>query len=127
MLRKSFKMLSILLVLALTFTSFGSAFADDGGPLFPETPAPTAETGEMTNETPTLWFVELSSAPSADGTNKATINNEQKAFRSNAQKAGWSIKSVLRSVRFGMVSPFRWTPRNLQIITHPRRESHLSG
>jgi minor extracellular serine protease Vpr len=88
MLRKSFKMLSILLVLALTFTSFGSAFADDGGPLFPETPAPTAETGEMTNETPTLWFVELSSAPAADGTNKATINNEQKAFRSNAQKAG---------------------------------------
>lgn len=88
MLRKSFKMLSILLVLALTFTSFGSAFADDGGPLFPETPAPTAETGEMTNETPSLWFVELSSAPSADGTNKATINNEQKAFRSNAKKAG---------------------------------------
>jgi minor extracellular serine protease Vpr len=92
MLRKSFKMLSILLVLALTFTSFGSAFADDGGPLFPETPAPTAETGEMTNETPTLWFVELSSAPSADGTNKATINNEQKAFRSNAQKAGLLYK-----------------------------------
>jgi subtilisin family serine protease len=88
MFRKSFKMFSILLVLALTFTSFGSAIADDGGPLFPETPAPTAETGEMTNETPSLWFVELSSSPAADGTNKATINNEQKAFRSNAKKAG---------------------------------------
>lgn len=92
MIRKSFNMLSILLVMALAFTSFGAAFADDADALFPETPAPSAETGEMTNETPFLWFVELSTPPTASGGAKSAINNEQKTFRNEAKKAGLAYK-----------------------------------
>lgn len=85
MYKKLFGMLSLVLV--LVFSSFGAAFADDG-PIEPLTPAPSAETGGMIDETPSLWFVELASAPTADGTSQATVNAEQKAFRANARKAG---------------------------------------
>jgi minor extracellular serine protease Vpr len=40
------------------------------------------------NETPELWFVELNSAPTADGGNINTIRQEKQAFRINAQNAG---------------------------------------
>lgn len=85
MYRKFFGMLSLVLVLAVS--SFGSAFADDG-PIEPLSPAPSAETGEMTNETPALWFVELSSAPTADGTSLSTVRAEKAAFRANSMRAG---------------------------------------
>jgi minor extracellular serine protease Vpr len=88
MYRKNTTILSLLLVMALTIAGFGSVFADDGDTLFPETPAPTAETGEMTNETPALWFVELSSAPAVTGTNPAALRAEQNAFRNNARQSG---------------------------------------
>ena len=88
MYRKFFNVLTCLLVLALTFSNFIYVSADDGDGINPETPAPSAETGEMMDETPSLWFVELSSAPTADGTGRSVINAEQKAFRSNAKKAG---------------------------------------
>jgi minor extracellular serine protease Vpr len=88
MYRKNTTILSLLLVMALTIAGFGSVFADDGDTLFPETPAPTAETGEMTNETPALWFVELSSAPAVTGTNPASLRAEQNAFRNNARQSG---------------------------------------
>src|SRR4051794_14307131 len=38
------------------------------------------------------WFVELASAPSADGTSQATLNTEQSSFRSAARSAGVSYK-----------------------------------
>jgi minor extracellular serine protease Vpr len=41
-----------------------------------------------TIEPPTLWFVELSSPPAADGTNLATLRNEKAAFRRAATAAG---------------------------------------
>lgn len=80
---------SLLLILTLAFSSFSSVFAFDGAdvvePLFAP---PSAETGEIVNETPTLWFVELASAPTADGTSLLTTKNEKNAFRANARKAG---------------------------------------
>ena len=85
MYRKIFSMFVLMLVLAVS--SFGSAFADDGS-IEPLSPAPSAETGEMTNETPSLWFVELGSAPAADGTRLSVLKAEKAAFRSNAKKAG---------------------------------------
>jgi minor extracellular serine protease Vpr len=89
MYRKNTRTLSLLLVMALALASFGSAFADDGvTQLEPEFTPPSAETGEMTDETPSLWFVELSSAPSADGTNPAALRAEQNAFRNNARQSG---------------------------------------
>ncbi|HEY5729231.1 MAG TPA: S8 family serine peptidase, partial [Anaerolineales bacterium] len=85
MYRKIFSMFVLMLVLAVS--SFGSAFADDGS-IEPLSPAPSAETGEMINETPSLWFVELSSAPAADGTRLSVLKAEKAAFRENAKKAG---------------------------------------
>ena len=40
------------------------------------------------NELPDTWFVELSSPPSADGTDSATLNNDLNAFRTAAAAAG---------------------------------------
>ncbi len=81
---------SVLLILALAFAGgFSHAQADDGvTPVEPEFAAPSAETGGMVDETPSLWFVELASDPTTDGTSKATVLAEQKAFRTNAKKAG---------------------------------------
>jgi minor extracellular serine protease Vpr len=57
-------------------------------PVEPLTPAPTAETGEPANETPSLWFVELANAPLADGGNLDAIVKEKEAFRKNARGVG---------------------------------------
>ncbi len=80
--------LSFLLIAVLLIGNAGAAFADEVGPVEPLIPPPSGETGEMVDETPSLWFVELSSAPTADGTSKATVLAEQKAFRTKAKKAG---------------------------------------
>jgi subtilisin family serine protease len=42
----------------------------------------------MVDETPSLWLVELSSAPAADGTSAALLADEKKAFRRSAENAG---------------------------------------
>ncbi len=57
-------------------------------PVDPLSPPPSTDTGEMIDETPQLWFVELSSAPTADGTSRSTLKAEKAAFRSNAKKVG---------------------------------------
>jgi subtilisin family serine protease len=57
----------------------------------PVTPLETAATPDVSvaaNETPEIWFVELASPPSADGTKPSTLAAERAAFRSQAQKAG---------------------------------------
>lgn len=83
------RIFSVIFVLALTVSSFGTVFADDGiTQLEPEVAAPSAETGEMTNETPALWFVELSGKPTADGASLNTVKAEKAAFRAEAKKAG---------------------------------------
>lgn len=80
-----FSMLVVTLLLSLIVVP---VFADDVVPIEPLFPPPSAETGEMVDETPQLWFVELSSAPTADGTNLAALKAEKAAFRVNAKKAG---------------------------------------
>ena len=52
--------------------------------------APPLEAGAagMIDETPDLWFVELASPPSVEGTALKTLNAEQAAFRRNAVRAG---------------------------------------
>jgi hypothetical protein len=42
----------------------------------------------MLDETPSLWLVELKSAPAADGTSVARLADEKKAFRRSADRAG---------------------------------------
>ena len=50
-------------------------------PLNPEGAPPASEfTGELIDETPSMWFVQLKSAPAVDGTSMKDIKAEQKAF-----------------------------------------------
>jgi minor extracellular serine protease Vpr len=77
---------TLFLIVVLVSTSFASARADDSGPIEPLTPAPSAETGEMTNETPSLWFVELTGVPVSEGNSQLAVNSEHQKFRDNAKK-----------------------------------------
>jgi minor extracellular serine protease Vpr len=77
---------SILLIVMLASAMIIPAGADGTGPIEPLTPAPSAETGEMVNETPQLWFVELSGAPTADGNTQLAVNAEHQTFREDAKK-----------------------------------------
>jgi len=54
----------------------------------PDVPLPSVDTGDIVDETPDLWFVELSSKPAVDGTRLRTLRKEKAAFRSAAKKAG---------------------------------------
>jgi len=55
--------------------------------LQPQSPAPSAEPSHD-DQTPRLWFVEMSGAPLADGGSLATVRAEKQAFRNNARAAG---------------------------------------
>jgi subtilisin family serine protease len=80
---------SLLLILALSLSSIDSVFADFGvEPVLPLAAAPSAETGEMVDETPALWFVQLGSVPTVEGTSLTTIMNERAIFRTHATRAG---------------------------------------
>ena len=61
--------------------------ADDGVELQPEFAAPIAADSGWLDETPKAWFVELGSAPVADGGSLASARSDKTAFRNNARKA----------------------------------------
>ena len=84
---KTFMAPVLLLVMMLAGPLLVPVMAN-GGQIVPLIPPPSAETGEMINETPQLWFVELTSAPTADGTALSTVKAEKTAFRSKAKRAG---------------------------------------
>jgi minor extracellular serine protease Vpr len=81
---------SVLMITALLLTSVMAPVIAQSGepPLEPLYPAPSAETGEMIDETPQLWFVELKSKPTVEGTSKAVLDQEKSTFRSEARRAG---------------------------------------
>ena len=56
--------------------------------LEPEIAPASVPAGDIIDETPSMWFVELSSAPAVEGTKLRTLKNEKAAFRSAAKKAG---------------------------------------
>jgi minor extracellular serine protease Vpr len=83
----------LMITVLIMMTVFGSVAAQTGEtPLEPLYPAPSAETGEMINETPQLWFVELASKPTVEGTSKAVLDKEKASFRSAARKTGVVFK-----------------------------------
>jgi subtilisin family serine protease len=82
------KILICLVIAALMLTAVGSAAAQSGGPIEPLTPPPSVETGELVDETPHLWFVELESTPAVEGTSLVTLAREKTDFRAAAKKAG---------------------------------------
>ena len=59
--------------------------------LQPLSPAPAPE-ASINDETPELWFVELSGAPVADGGSLAGVRTEKQTFRKNASAAGLRFK-----------------------------------
>ena len=76
----------VILALALVLSSASLAMAQE--PIEPLIPPPTSGTDQMVDETPSFWFVELSSPPAAEGTRMATLKAEKNAFHANAKKAG---------------------------------------
>lgn len=80
-----FIFVTLLMLLSLTV---GPVFAYDVTPIEPENPPPSAETGEMIDETPSMWFVELTSPPAADGTSFTTLKAEKANFKAQAKKVG---------------------------------------
>ncbi len=80
--------LNLLLAVALLLSTAGLAAAQEVGPIAPIVPPPSAETGTMVNETATLWFVELRTAPTADGGNPLAVRRDKLNFRNEARKAG---------------------------------------
>jgi len=76
----------LLVVMMMVVGIVPSVSADSGGPITPIVPAPSAENGEMTDETPSLWFVELSGAPVSEGNTSSSVQSEQKKFRDEAKK-----------------------------------------
>lgn len=67
------------------------AVASDVAQVEPLSPAPSAETGQMTAEVPGAWFVELSGKPLAAGGSAAELKAEKDAFRAAAKKAGFAF------------------------------------
>ncbi len=77
-----------LSILALVLFSFGMHGGQEVKQLEPLAPPLSEETGEMLDETPSLWFVELPSLPTADGSKLATVRKEKEKFRAAAKAVG---------------------------------------
>ena len=58
----------------------------------PQITPPLAKSAGVINETPNRWFVEFASKPAVEGTSKRALNQERKAFRAAAKKAGLKYK-----------------------------------
>lgn len=56
--------------------------------LQPLEPAPSTEDGQLLDESTSLWFVELSGPPTADGGSSAKLKKEKQAFRDDARRRG---------------------------------------
>jgi subtilisin family serine protease len=70
--------------------------AQESGEVVPLSPASSAETGVMTNdfvnESTNLYFVEMMSPPTIDGTKPSVVKAEKAAFRNQAKKVGLQYK-----------------------------------
>ncbi|MEU2947192.1 S8 family serine peptidase [Nocardiopsis alba] len=64
------------------------ASADEEAGLAPLYPAPTAENGELAHQVQDLWFIELESPPTSEGTSAARVENEHTEFRAEAEEQG---------------------------------------
>lgn len=80
--------LTLVLVLILAVTTVMPAYAQDVQPVDPVNPVPTVETDGIIDETAGLWFVELNSDPTIEGTSLSVTKAEKKAFRDAARRAG---------------------------------------
>jgi len=77
---------AFLIITILAIGLVPSVSAGEGGPIIPLEGIPSAEIGVMNDETPHLWFVEMSGAPMADGNSQLAVKSEQQKFRNDAKK-----------------------------------------
>jgi minor extracellular serine protease Vpr len=80
------RVIAISLIAMIVATFAFPVSAEDVTEVFPET-SPDAATAASAAQTD-LWFVELGSAPTADGTSLGTVRAEKDAFRRAAKAAG---------------------------------------
>lgn len=78
--------------------------------------AQTAAVSASDNEAGSLWFVELASPPTAEGTSLATVRKEKDAFRLAARQAGINFRE-----RFAFDALFN----GLSIEVNPAQASRL--
>ena len=78
-------------VVAVVFATTAGA-----GQVEPLATAPSAETGQMTNETPRYWFVEFPGAPLAEGRSDNAVDADDQQFRSEASTEKVSYKQRYR-------------------------------
>jgi subtilisin family serine protease len=79
----------LIAVLAVAFLA--AAAQAEVAELHPLEAVPTAAPGAMVDETPRLWFVELSGAPTSEGGDDAAIQAEHQSFRDEAALSGVAI------------------------------------
>ncbi len=84
------KLITVLALLTILVMAVPVSSQDGPQQVEPLVPPPSAETGEMIDETPTIWFVELASPPAVEGTKVKVLKNEKAAFRAAAKEAGLS-------------------------------------
>jgi minor extracellular serine protease Vpr len=91
-------------VLLLGVLPLGAAVAADVEELTPINTPPSAEDGTTYDETGDLWFVELFSRPSAEGTPDRQLQREQADFRAAARRAGVTFqeRAAFRSLWNGL-------------------------
>ncbi len=77
--------LSIIVILSLAGAAITPAFAGVVGPVNPDTVPASAETGQLVNETPKQWFVQLSGLPTSEGNSELAVRSQQAGFRLSAQ------------------------------------------
>jgi minor extracellular serine protease Vpr len=98
----------LMITVLIMMTVFGSVAAQtEEPPLEPLYPAPSAETGEMINETPQLWFVELASKPTVEGTSKAMLDKEKANFRALLVRQALYSRNAMPSPSCGMAFLFK--------------------
>lgn len=84
---KWFSVLSVAIIFVLAIVPVAGA-SDGVTKVEPLVPVPSAETGEMVDETPHTWFVEFASKPLADGGSSAQTKADKDKFRAAASANG---------------------------------------
>jgi subtilisin family serine protease len=83
--RKYAYVLSLFLFLLMPVTASSQDVVE---PIEPLVSPPATDAGELVDESSQLWFVELASLPSIEGTRSRILKKEKKNFRAAAAKAG---------------------------------------
>jgi subtilisin family serine protease len=86
--KKITTVLALLAILAMVVPVFSQGVVEQIEPLVP---TPSVVVDGIVDETSELWFVELYSSPTVEGTSLRTLKKEKDAFRAAAKKAGLKI------------------------------------